>query len=184
MRNTSFLFSLSLLTLSLLTLVGCNNTPAASDTGSVLPDAAVVEDGGTTVDGGHDAAMPVIDVGSPAADSGETTYMLPDNYCFTFATATSMDSMSHTCGDMLALTGINVDLSSTDGFCPQTGTYTSLASVPSDYASCAWTSYVEGADPLANTGYIVRDAAGAHHYRMRIVSNLHPALVFSFDAID
>ena len=61
------------------------------------------------------------------------------------------------CGDIMGLTGANVDLQSPNGpdgmgnFCPQTGSFTSLASVPTDYSACAWTPYVEGIVGLADT---------------------------------
>jgi hypothetical protein len=122
---------------------------------------------------------------SDAPTAGETTYEMGNDECFTFATATAMPSMSMTCGDMQGLTGINVDISAPgDGLCLLPGTYTTLASIPTDYASCFFSPYVEGADPLADRAMIVADAAGAHHYRVHIVSNLNPTLVFSFDMID
>lgn len=90
-----------------------------------------------------------------------------------------------TCGDLQTLSGINVDLSGPNMvFCPLTGTYSTLADVPSDYAACNWTNYVEGAGNLANSGMICRDAAHAHHYKVRVISNTQPTLVFSYAQID
>jgi hypothetical protein len=177
MRTTSLAIT------AIFLLCHCGDAPSSVDAGRDAASATV------------DAATASIDTGAVAIDSGaftpdagsvaEPTHRMANNECYTFATMTSVDSMSGTCGDMQGLTGINVDLSTPDsGFCPLTGTFTSLASVPSDYSACAWTSYVEGADPLANRGYIVRDAAHVHHYKMRIISNLNPTLVFSFAQID
>ena len=58
-----------------------------------------------------------------------------------------------------------------------------LDMVPTSYAGCAWTGYVEGIVGLADTGYILVDGAG-HHYRMRIQSNTLPTLVFQLLKID
>ncbi len=192
MERTSFFSSL----IVVLALGACGTSPAKDADAGVSGDSGVSGDGGATVDAGApgdgggalDAAM---DGGSSDAGAGgDTTYMLPTGNCFTFSTATAMDAMSMTCGDMQALSGANVDLDSPagpdsmGGFCPLVGTFTSLSMVPSSYASCAWTSYIEGLDSLADHGFIVRDATHTHHYRMRIVSNALPALVFAFDAID
>jgi hypothetical protein len=105
--------------------------------------------------------------------------------CFTFATKMIGSNMGQACGDWLGLSGANVDISGIgSNLCPLSGTYTSLSAVPSDYSTCAWTSYIEGLNGLANTGVIVRDAAtGTHHYRVRILSN-SPTLDFSFATID
>jgi hypothetical protein len=160
-------------------------SPSAAD-GSpadamTAPDAAMLADASGS---GVDAAAGGMDAGT------ETTYMLQVGYCFTFATATGMDSHSMSCGDFLTLSGANVDLETDPGpdgmggFCPLMGTFTTLASVPSSFAACAWTNYVEGIGGLANTGYIVRDAAHAHHYKMRVISNTQPTLIFSFAMID
>jgi hypothetical protein len=149
-------------------LVACSSSPTPTDAGA----------------GSTDSGMPGVDAGSSAPDAGgETTFMLATGDCFTFATASSMPSNSHTCGDMLALAGANVDIGGSS-FCELPGTFTSLASVPTSYASCMWESYVEGGNGLANHGLIVLDAAQAHHYRVRIVSNTLPTLVFSFAQID
>lgn len=167
-----------------LLLTACGTTPAAvdaaspPDTGSPGHDAAVVIDAGSP---GLDAATVVTD------DAGEATYMVAAGDCFTLATATSAVSGGLSCGDFMALMGSNVDLESSGSastFCELPGTYTSLASVPTSYASCTWESYVEGGSGLANHGLIVRDAAGAHHYRVRVVTNTLPALVLSLAAID
>lgn len=107
--------------------------------------------------------------------------------CFDLATG-HVDSSNPCTADLYFQVGANVDLSSADAsgtpFCPKTGTFTSLDAVPTDYSTCAWTNYVEGMTGLANTGYIVRDRAQAHHYRMQIVSNTAPTLVFNYQKID
>jgi hypothetical protein len=172
----------------------------AADSGLPLDAAQSVMDGGPSDSGlAQDSGQSSADSGSPAdsgssvpdsgsaADAGgsETTYMLNVGDCFTFATATSMAMNGMSCGDLFALSGANVDLETPgSGLCDLPGTFTSLASVPSSYASCVWSSYLEGLNGLTNHGVIVRDAAGAHHYRMRILSNAQPALVFSFAPID
>jgi hypothetical protein len=87
----------------------------------------------------------------------------------------------------MALEGGNVDLSNGAGssqLCLLSGTFTSLSAVPSSYASCAWTDYVEGIGGLANQGLIVLDSTGTHHYRVWIESNTLPDLVFAFAQID
>jgi hypothetical protein len=87
----------------------------------------------------------------------------------------------------MALSGAMVDLSNGAGssqLCLLSGTFTSLAAVPSSYASCAWTTYIEGGGGLANQGVIVRGSTGTHHYRMWIASNTLPDLAFSFAQID
>ncbi len=84
--------------------------------------------------------------------------------------------------------GLNVDLSSVDvqtpAYCVLTGSHTDLSTIPSDYSSCDWVEYVEGADGLENTGYVVRDKTATHHYKFQIVSNTPPKLVFRYAAID
>jgi hypothetical protein len=189
------------LTLALVTLlasaplVGCGGSTPATDSGTPAADTGTpgTDSGTPAADTGTPAAdsgTPGTDSGTPATDAGETTYMMAAGSCFTFATASSMPMGGMECGDIMGLTGANVDLQSPNGpdgmgnFCPQTGTFTSLASVPTDYSACAWTAYVEGIVGLANTGYIVRDAAQTHHYRMRVISNTLPNLVFSFAQID
>lgn len=180
------------------------------DAPTVVDATAADRPDATDVPGGHDAstadlpatdAMTAADIGAPdvgapdvgAPDSGtsaETAYRLSTDQCFTFATATAAASMGRSCGDLLALAGANVDLSSSDfptgpgGLCLLPGTYRSLAEVPSTYASCAWTGYVEGFAGLGNRGMIVRDVDRVHHYRVHIVSNALPALVFGFARID
>lgn len=116
------------------------------------------------------------------------TVMVTGPECFELATGKVDTANPCTFGDLVFLTGAMVDLDSKNqgvpAYCPQTGSFTDLASVPSDDSACAWTSYVEGGAGLANTGYIVRDATGAHHYKMQIVSNTLPSFVFRYAKID
>jgi hypothetical protein len=87
----------------------------------------------------------------------------------------------------MALEGAMVDLSNGAGssqLCLLSGTFASLDAVPSSYASCAWTTYVEGGGGLADQGLIVLDSTGTHHYRMWIASNNLPSLIFAFAPID
>lgn len=173
-----------------LALGACSTNTATRDTGTAT-DASSAIDSGTPIDGGDpiDSTAP-LDAGS-TPDSGDTTYMLVPGNCFTFATATSMDAMSMTCGDMQSLGG---DLSSPGGpdsmggLCQLTGTFTSLSAVPTSYAGCSWSSYLEVnlSSGLADHGLIVRDATHVHHYRLHVVDSAptHPTLVFSFAQID
>ncbi len=164
---------------------------ASTDTGSAVDATGAVDAGARDVATVTDTGAST-DVGSTAdtGTSSATVSMLATDQCFTFATGTAMASGSTLCGDMVALTGANVDLQSPDGpdamggFCELPGTFTALASVPSSYASCAWSAYVEGALGLANHGLVVRDAAHVHHYRVRVVSNTLPRLVFEYARID
>ena len=175
-----------------LALVACGTGAATPDTGSMAPDTgAATPDTGAVADTGTavDASGPR-DAGG-GADSGETTYMLAPGNCFTFATATSMDAMSMTCGDIQSLGG---DLStpagpdSMGGICELSGTFTSVSAVPTSYASCAWSSYLEVnlSAGLADHGLIVRDATQTHHYRVHVIDSApsHPTLVFGFAPID
>jgi hypothetical protein len=179
--------------ISFLALVSSLALVACGGTGTATPDAGTANDAGTASDTGtaSDASAPS-DSAAPI-DTGivETTYMLAPGDCFTFATATSMDAMSMTCGDLQSLGG---DLStpsgpdSMGGICEVTGTFTSVSAVPTDYASCAWSSYLEVnlSDGLADHGLIVRDATHTHHYRLHVTESApsHPTLVFAFEAID
>jgi len=103
--------------------------------------------------------------------------------------ATGKIAVGNPCaGDLVFLQGANVDLESNGAagmvFCPKPGTFKSLAAIPKDYASCAWDSYVEGLNDLTGTGYVLRDAAAAHHYRFWIVSDMGSKIAFELDAID
>ncbi|MFT3712301.1 MAG: hypothetical protein QM817_32040 [Archangium sp.] len=156
---------------------------SATGGGATGGGAATGGGGGTTgggaATGGGGAAT---GGGSATGDAGvDPTYTLAAGDCFFFATATSQDSMSMNCGDMVAL---GVDISSNSGFCDLPTTYASLSAVPTSYASCSWSSYVEvNLGPDTGHSLIVRDAAMVHHYRMRIVSKTG-SLRFSFDRID
>ncbi|MFT3772328.1 MAG: hypothetical protein QM820_43590 [Minicystis sp.] len=126
--------------------------------------------------------------GSGGSEPAPTTVSLAGGLtCLDLATG-ALDVANPCAGDVVFLQGINVDFSSNDAgsmvFCPKSGTFESLSSIPKDYASCPWTSYVEGADGLSKTGYVLRDAAGAHHYRFWIVSNLGSSITFALDKID
>jgi hypothetical protein len=137
--------------------------------------------GGETGSGGFGGSD-----GAGGSSSEPITEVSPSTAgCFTLATAEA--TPDNPCdGDIYFLTGINVDLEAlqSGGFCPQPGTYTTLASVPSDYSACFFEPYVEGIDGLANTGYIVADADALHHYRMQIITNEPPTIRFRFDSID
>jgi hypothetical protein len=141
---------------------------AASDA-SVTADSTAPSDGGGALDGSTDAHMVTI-----GAD-----------VCYTFATA-SGDYSDPCSGDMYTEAGANIDIAAGSGssaLCLVSGTYSSLAAVPSDYSTCAWSNYVEGGGGLTDQGLIVLDAAGVHHYRVWIQSN-SPNLVFSWDRLD
>lgn len=177
--------------LALLMLAGCGgNNPVGNDAAAGNDAGAGIDTGAGTDAGGIDAAM-TVDTGGGGADSGDTLYMLVSGDCFTFATATSMDAMSMTCGDIQSLGG---DLSTPGGpdgmggICEVTGTFTSVEAVPTSYAGCAWESYLEVnlSDGLADHGLIVRDASQTHHYRLHVIASApsHPTLVFGFAQID
>lgn len=149
----------------------------------LLATAACSSSSDGSSDGGRDASG-----GSDGGDGGtnEMTYSLPTGSCFTFATASSQAS-STACGDLMAVAGAKVDLFNGEGvsqLCQLSGTFASLDAVPTSYASCTWSSYIEGGAGLTNAGVIVLDSSGAHHYRMRIVSNTLPNLVYEFAMID
>jgi hypothetical protein len=156
---------------------------AAFGCGGARPGSRV--DSGSMDQSSSDLAAPpdLADSGG----SGEMTYSLAAGDCFTFATSTSSQSGGRACGDLLALSGGNVDLSNGAGssqLCLLSGTYTSLTAVPASYASCAWTTYIEGLGGLADAGLIVLDSTGSHHYRLHVVSETLPDLIFSFASID
>jgi len=175
-----------------LALGACAPGSTPADAGSTPVDTgSTPADTGTALDTGHPIDAHAALDAAVAADTNETTYMLVPGNCFTFGTATSMDAMSMTCGDLQSLGG---DLStpggpdSMGGICTLTGTFTSLSAVPTSYASCAWASYLEVnlSDGLADHGLIVRDATHTHHYRLHVIASApsHPTLVFAFAAID
>ena len=182
---------------SSLVLGACGGGGTATPDTGTASDMGTPSDTGTSVDSGPrpDTGMPIDssvprDTGS-AADSGETTYMLVSGNCFTFATATSVDAMSMTCGDIQSLGG---DLStpsgpdSMGGICELTGTFTSVSAVPTSYATCAWSSYLEVnlSSGLAEHGLIVLDATHTHHYRLHVNASApsHPTRGFGFAPID
>jgi hypothetical protein len=163
-------------------LAACSSTPSGTDAASLAPDTGspAIDAASPGSDAGRDAAI-------VTADTGESITMVAAGDCFTLATATSAPSNHGSCGDFLALTGARVDLESAgtaSTFCELPGSFTSLASVPASYTSCTWEAYVEGGVDLANHGLIVTDATSMHHYRMHVVSNALPTLVFSFARID
>ncbi|APR76252.1 Hypothetical protein A7982_01599 [Minicystis rosea] len=156
------------------TTAGGGSPTSSGTTGSGGSGGTAGSGGGSTGTGGSEPAT--------------TTVSLAEGItCLDLATG-ALDVANPCVGDLVFLQGINVDLSSNGGgsmvYCPKQGTFESLSSIPKDYATCPWTSYVEGADGLSNTGYVVRDAAAAHHYRFWIVSNLGSEITFALDKID
>ena len=73
--------------------------------------------------------------------------------CFNLAAGTANADNPCAGGNLYFLIGFNVNLSDggQSGWCA-TGEPAKLDAVPTDYAACAWMSYVEGGDGLANTG--------------------------------
>jgi hypothetical protein len=141
-------------------------------------DSSTCSDGGT---GGSASSS-----GTGGATPQGTTVVLNGVECLDFATE-ALDVANPCMGDIVFLQGINVDLQSNGSastFCPQPGTFQSLASIPADYSACAWESYVEGAVGLAKTGYVVRDTAGAHHYRFWIIDDQSSTITFQLAKID
>lgn len=194
------------ITLALLLAAACSSddgdtTGAADSTGALTTTGNT---GDTDSSGGSSAAETTSsspDTGSssgsdggPGDSSGASTggdqgmlYMIDASAtpCFSLASGTANADNPCTSGDLYFLIGANVDLGDVGqmGWC-STGAAADLDAVPTDYAACAWQSYVEGIEGLANTGYIVRDATAAHHYRFQIVDNTAPVLQFHYDAID
>ncbi len=192
--------------LSLCALGACGTTTAnggsvdaltsgdgkTADTAST--DSATGTDASGTADTAVDAALPdVADVGSSDIQAKDTVapadvsaanqvhITVNDTVCWTLATGAAVPSSTCATGDIVLMVGANVDLSSsgqTPVFCPITGTFSSAASIPADYSSCAWTDYIEGIGGLADTGYIVRNTAMTHHWKLRIAGNTLP----NFDA--
>ncbi len=179
------------------------NDAAATDA-TTPPDAAFFGDAASAADaaGQQDAAIPndgaaLADSGPPA-DAGATsthiTVTIPagDNVCFEFATGTQSSTQGNCAGDLLIVQGGNVDISHTGlsgGICTQPGSYSAVSGIPTDYSGCVWLDYLEGTKlgglpALGQTGYIVRDAASTHHYRMLIIDNAGDTLEFWYDQID
>lgn len=178
------------LALALALLAGCADDPARApapatpraDAGP-LADAAVLPLDASLADASLDAGLADA-APSPDAGPAEQTYSLPPGSCFTFATAMVEASQGgQSCGDVLALAGVNVDLvADADSLCLFPGTFRALSAVPTDDRGCFWARYVEGLDRLIDRGMLVRDTAGAR-YRVHIHDN-NPTLVFAFDRLE
>jgi hypothetical protein len=160
---------------------GSTSSSTASGTGGASATSSSGA-GGASASGGGSAS------GGNAGSGGNggASTSLPAGDCFTFATKKAQPYTT-ACGDFMALTGAKIDLNAGAGsaqLCLLTGNYSSLAAVPTSYAACTWTSYIEGSAGLADSGVIVLDNTGQHHYRMWIEANELPNLLFSFAAID
>ncbi len=177
-----------LLASPLLLAAACSSSsggsPIASDAAQVAPP---VDAAGLDAPSALDASAAIdLAVGGDGG-AGDKTYSIPVGDCFTFASATSQNMAGQSCGDLLLLSGANIDLSAGSGqaaLCDLGGPFASLSAVPTSYASCMWTSYIEGGNGLAGEGLVVLDSMAVHHYRVRIVTNLQPTLVLSFSQID
>lgn len=193
--HTSFLLLAS-------TLVACTDASdrsvTDSDSGTTPTEDAAMRDSDTTArDAGGNtdsATKPGVDSGS-GTDSGakpDKTFKANAPACFDFGTgkAGALDSPECAEPGLLQLaTGEKVDLIAgkepPGNLCLKSGTYASLAQVPVTYADCTWSQYVEGGGAgLAGAGIIVRSNDLAHHWKVRIVSNDLPTLVFSYATID
>jgi hypothetical protein len=179
--------------LALALLAACADDPARTpapstpradagprgDAAAPTLDAGLADAGLVSADAGLADAAPSPDAGPP-----EQTYSLPPGSCFTFATATVEASQGgQSCGDVLALAGINVDLvADEDSLCLFPGTFRALSAVPTEDRGCSWARYVEGLDRLIDRGMLVRDATGAR-YRVHLHDN-NPTLVFAFDRLE
>lgn len=156
------------------TTVGSTATGATSSGGD-----ATTGSGGS---GGADTST-----GTGGAAPQDTTLTLTGLICLDLATGAT-DTTNPCKGDIIFLQGANVDLQTNGNasptFCTKPGTFQSLASIPKDYSTCTWDPYVEGAGGLANTGYVLRDAAGTHHYRFWIVDNKGSTITFQLEKID
>lgn len=165
-------------------------TPLEGGTGDTATDGVGMEAG---ADVGRDApASDAADAGKTDVDTPDTpagrSATIPPHTCFDLATGTG--SAASPCkAHLYTWEGAKVDISAGSGFggsnlCELAGTYADLSSVPTSYATCAWTGYVEGALGLAKHALIVRDEVGPHHYRVWIESNELPALIVRWSAID
>ena len=178
------------LALTLVLLAACADDPARTpapatpraDAGP-LGDAAAPALDAALADASLDAGLADA-ASSPDAGPPEQTYSLPPGSCFTFATATvEVSQGGQSCGDVLALAGVNVDLvADEDSLCLFPGTFRALSAVPTDDRGCVWSRYVEGLDRLIDRGMLVRDASGAR-YRVHLDDN-NPTLVFAFDRLE
>lgn len=166
-----------------------NATQEAGVGGEAGAAGAAGESGGAGAAGSAGTAGSAGAAGAAGSGNQEPLQVTVDGtVCFDLASGTSEASDSCTIGDLVFMPGANVDLASQDyntpAWCPQTGSHTDLSTIPDSYASCDWVEYVEGMEGLANTGYIVRDKVAAHHYKLQIVSNTLPTLVFRYTKID
>lgn len=181
----------STVALLVIVLAACGPSNNPTDAGST--DALSADQTQPATDASSGDSSPTNDVTSTDATTSDVSSAtghhatIPTGSCFSFATGTYDSSNPCTAGELYTLAGANVDLSSggsTNTLCELTGPYTRLTDVPRSYASCAWTTYIEGLAGLANEGLIVRDSTGAHHYRVYIVSNTLPNLTIDWDTID
>ena len=155
-------------------------------------DATSQDTAGTVDTVSKDVSDVAIDAAVPpdvSADTGSTANKVQidvsGTVCWTLATGSAQVSSTCQGGDIVLMVGANIDLQGTiAAFCPLPGTFTSVASIPADYSNCAWTQYIEGMVGLADTGYIVRDAAALHHWKMRIISNTLPTFIAELVPID
>lgn len=160
---------------------------AAADTGAVedttLPDSGAVDSG--VGDTGTAEDTTPSDTGTADAGS-DPLFSLAPGQCFTLETGAVQTSDGTMCGDFLALSGLNVDLTSDGGpdgagaFCDVGGPYASIDAVPTNSADCFWQSYVEGFDPLDGHGLLVRNAAQTQTWVLYIVTNAQPAMQFYY----
>jgi hypothetical protein len=179
--------ALSFSFLMITTLSGCGDSTADGVGGATSGTTTVSATSAT-----HASASVSGTTGATSTSSGSmepvTEVNVSQSPCFELATGTANAENPCVSGDLYFLTGANVDLDSANAgepaYCVKPGSPMSLEEVPTDYASCNWESYVEGGNSLANTGYVVRDRLGAHHYRLQIVSNSLPTLKFRYAKID
>lgn len=112
---------------------------------------------------------------------------VPLDACFTFATGSHERGNCYGSGDIYIYDmGDKADLgpaSREEQFCMLEGSFFDLDSIPEDYSGCRWDFGVEGYDS-ENRGFIVRDAALAHHYKLRIVENQGGTIRFEYRQID
>lgn len=156
-----------------------------------MADAATVD--GSQPDAMMDMSAPDMTAPDMTVPMGDIqTLDVNDGACY-FIDADQLTDDNPCDGDLYLLTGFNVDLScgGNDCFCligSENGwmpaEYGTLSDIPTDYAACQWTSYVEGIEGLTRVGLILRDRAGAHHYRFYIHDNTLPVLRYEIDQID
>ena len=177
-------------------MVGCGgggsvgDMATTSDLAAAAPDLSIapVNDLGTAGDSSVVPDLKTTGNADLATNARHEDIVLEGMKPACFDLATGVSTADNPClADLVFLVGAKVDLQSAGdntAFCQLPGTFSQVGAVPTDYSMCMWIGYVEGGAGLANTGFILRDRASAHHFRARVVSNDLPHLIFDYAPID